>query len=493
MSERHQAARRVEKWWRARWLALALAVVLTGSVVGAQAEGATAGSGLHAHIVLADGQVLAEQQADLLLEPASVLKLVVAAVALETLGPAFRAETRVSASAAPDAEGVIGDLIIHGAGDPTWNRRFFPPTPSPATSQAATAQPGSTVDSQPIHALVASLWARGVRRISGDLVLDVSAMPPPAQPRSRPLSELALGWAAPVSALAVDENAVRVRIAPGPRVGTPASATMLTSAPGAPSLELDAYTVSADRHDHGTVSLLPVFGRNVVRVDGEYPVSEPAYDVPVAMPDPVHAVASALRARCAELGIQIDGLDRVARVSQPSEVVLASVRSPPLSTWLPPVLELSHNWYAEMLLRQVALAHTGEGRLEDGLAAVASILTERVGVDARTFSLDDGSGLSADNLITVRTVAEVLAWAWKRPWRSHLVDALARPGHGTLRGWRGLPLLAAKTGSKQHVQALAGYLRPDGEQPRIFAVVLDHRTDPVASRREEIVRLLKRF
>ncbi len=459
-----------------------------------------ASHGLRAHLLLADGQVMAAQQADLLLEPASVLKLVVAAVALETLGPDYRAETRMSTGTEPDAAGVIGDLVLHGAGDPTWNQRFFPVTAPSPTASSGTSTPsteGSPAETaavgHPIRALVASLRARGVRRIAGDLVLDVSAMPPPAQPRSRPLSEMALGWAASVSALAVNENAVRVRIAPGPRVGTPATATMLTTAPGAPSLERAAYTVGAERHDRGTVSFLPLFGRNAVRIDGEYPVSEPAYDVPVAMPDPIHAVASALRAELAQQGLLIDGRDRVVRVPQPAKIVLGSVHSPPLATWLQPILELSHNWYAEMLLRQIALAHTGEGRLEDGLAAVTSVLTEKVGVDPQSFRLDDGSGLSADNLITVRAVADLLAWAWRQPWRPRLVDALARPGRGTLRGWRDLPSLVAKTGSKQHVQALAGYLRPDSGHPLVFVVVLDHRTDPVARRRTEIASWLNRF
>lgn len=432
---------------------------------------------LAAWIVLDGARVVAEHEADRLLEPASTLKLVTAAAALDMLGPQYRAETRASAPAAPDEQGVVaGDLVIHGAGDPTWNSRFFP--------QAA---------ARPLARLAAALRARGVRRVAGDLVLDEGRFPPPAQPRSRPLAEMVLGWAAPVSALAVDENAVLLRIAPGSRVTQPVHAAVARRVFGAPELVVRAYTVGAERHGHGTVSFLPLVDRAALMIDGEYPLSEPSYELAVAMPDPARAVAASLRAALADAGIAVDGVDRTARVPRVPGVVLATLHSPPLARWLVPMLEESHNWYAEMVLRQVALARTGSGRLEDGLAVVMTWLSDTVGVPASDFALDDGSGLSAENLITARALATLLAWATGRPWHAALVQALARPGRGTLQGWPALPRMAAKTGSKHHVQGLAGYLRPASKHPRVFVILLDHRTDTPAARRAEIARLLAPF
>lgn len=51
--------------------------------------------------------------------PASTLKLITSAAALETFGPDYRFETRLYANAAPDENGTLaGDLYVRGGGDP---------------------------------------------------------------------------------------------------------------------------------------------------------------------------------------------------------------------------------------------------------------------------------------------------------------------------------------------------------------------------------------
>lgn len=65
------------------------------------------------------GATLTERGAQRRLLPASAMKLMTAAAALRLFGPDHRFITRVYATAAPDAGGVIdGDLVIVGGGDP---------------------------------------------------------------------------------------------------------------------------------------------------------------------------------------------------------------------------------------------------------------------------------------------------------------------------------------------------------------------------------------
>ena len=126
-----------------------------------------------------------------------------------------------------------------------------------------------------------------------------------------------------------------------------------------------------------------------------------------------------------------------------------------------PVLRDSSNWTAEMLVLQVALVRTGEGRYDDGIEALEAFLTEEVGFADRQFALDDVSGLSPENLLSPRAVVSLLRFAWRAPWRDAFVAALARPGTGTLVGWPPLPPMAAKTGTLKHTLALAGMLDPE--------------------------------
>jgi D-alanyl-D-alanine carboxypeptidase/D-alanyl-D-alanine-endopeptidase (penicillin-binding protein 4) len=76
--------------------------------------------------VSVDGVPIGTQHADLSVIPASNVKIVVAAVALEELGPDFRYRTVVSADADP-VDGVIdGDLHLVGGGDPLLSSDWYP-------------------------------------------------------------------------------------------------------------------------------------------------------------------------------------------------------------------------------------------------------------------------------------------------------------------------------------------------------------------------------
>ena len=68
----------------------------------------------------ATGEVVAEWNANKSFTPASTMKIVTTATALELLGPDFRFETQVQAAGEVDSAGVLhGNLYIRGGGDPT--------------------------------------------------------------------------------------------------------------------------------------------------------------------------------------------------------------------------------------------------------------------------------------------------------------------------------------------------------------------------------------
>lgn len=421
-------------------------------------------------------RVAASENAERLFTPASVTKLVVAAAAMHHLGPEHRITTRVLADGRLSGGILAGDLVVAAAADPTWSKRFFAGDPR-----------------APLRDLAGQLRRRGLTRVTGDLVIDVHRFPGRTHALSRPLSELAFGFAAPTSALAVDENAMAVEIAPGRRVGDPGSARIAGNAGGL-RIEGTLRTVSRQRHGRGTVDFQPLWGRPVILVRGEYPVSEPPYRIDVAVPDGDRFAGEAL---LAALGreVEVAGEVRVSHSTTSTGPVLASFESPPLAALLEPILTDSSNWIAEMLLRLIAAEVLGEGRDDEGLELERRFLEDEVGLAPESFQLDDASGLSPYNLLTPEAVVELLRWVWRQPWRRHFVDALARPGTGTLEAWRGLPpTLAAKTGMIRDTVALAGYVeRPAGGEPLAFACFLNHRPGDRGALRAEIVGLLRRF
>jgi len=147
----------------------------------------------------------------------------------------------------------------------------------------------------------------------------------------------------------------------------------------------------------------------------------------------------------------------------------------------------SHNFYAEMLLRLLAAEVRGTGRDDEALVLVSDFLTEDVGVDAGSFSLDDGSGLSPYNLLSPAAVVTLLRWIDRQGWRDAYLAALARPGAGTLRAWGSLPAgLRAKTGSIRGSLGIAGFLKDRDAGLVFFAAFLGHRREEAPLLRGEL-------
>lgn len=455
--------------------ALALLALVPAALGPAAPAAAAPPMGLRGVLVVRGGQVLAEENADRYFTPASVGKLFVAAAALEKLGADFRVETKVSQLGELKLGELAGDLVVRGAGDPTWNGRFY-----------------GGHGRAPLDELARQIAAAGIHRVKGRLRVDASRFPGRSAPATRAIAELPLGYGASTSGLAVDENTVKVQIAPGQEKRAAASARFLGESYGL-ELRSEMTTAGPERDGKGTVEIQPVWLGREIALRGEYPQSEPPYQLDLTVPDGDLHAGLALRAALLRAGIRVENPVEVSREPLPPGKVVASFRSAPLGEILPLLLTESQNWYAEMLLRQLA-AQFGEGRSDDGLRLVREMLEREVGIDKGAVALDDASGLSPFNLATPRAVARLLEWSLSRPWKETFLGALATPGKGTLAAWPALPAsLAAKTGTVQNALGLAGYLAPRGARPTIFVVFWGQTPENRGDLRRDIAKIVNRY
>jgi D-alanyl-D-alanine carboxypeptidase/D-alanyl-D-alanine-endopeptidase (penicillin-binding protein 4) len=116
-------------------------------------------------VVAVDGIEVGARSDTLPLIPASVQKMVVAAVALERLGEDFTYTTSVAAAAEPVAGVVDGDLYLVGGGDPLLSSDWYPESNMelfPVTSPTS------------LDALADSVVAAGVSSVGGAVVGDGS-------------------------------------------------------------------------------------------------------------------------------------------------------------------------------------------------------------------------------------------------------------------------------------------------------------------------------
>ncbi|MBI5837603.1 MAG: D-alanyl-D-alanine carboxypeptidase [Candidatus Eisenbacteria bacterium] len=181
------------------------------------------------------------------------------------------------------------------------------------------------------------------------------------------------------------------------------------------------------------------------------------------------------------------------------------LRWPPLRNVYHPMLARSQNLRAEMLLRDLGEARRRSASARSGLDVVGNALAAiGLGVPADV-RLVDGSGLSRLNLATADALARVLTDAWTRARDGEqgmqaLLDGLARPGQrGTLirrftaDPWSALPAgwLRAKTGSMDGVDALAAIVQPDSERAYVVISLRNRFPETHSDAREWEERLIR--
>ena len=431
------------------------------------------------HAVDDRGRVLFSRNADRWFVPASNTKLVVSAAATVLLPADYRARTSLYVFGTLQ-EGVLeGDLVLYGRGDPAFSTRCYglDTLAAGACDSAATR----------IAALADSVLARGVRRITGRVVGDGSYFEPTLVHPQWSVFDALWWYAAPVSGLAYNDNSIDFRITPGASLDTPPE---ITGAPDAGlwTLENRARTGPAD----GGSSVVNGFFRHPGTWDwwaeGTAALGRRPWTESVAVPDPnlfaARALAAALRAR----GVAVEGgaasttdslAFRAGRCCSP----LVESRGRPLPDLIFPILNSSQNLFAEMLLKVLGREVGGGGSWDAGLAVEHRFLVDSAGLDSTAFSLDDGSGLSASNLLTPAGFTTLLRFMARHPKAGPFLAALPRSGvRGSLRRrFVGTPLegrVVAKTGSIARVHTLAGYIeRPD--RGRItFAVMVNGHAIP---------------
>jgi D-alanyl-D-alanine carboxypeptidase/D-alanyl-D-alanine-endopeptidase (penicillin-binding protein 4) len=421
----------------------------------------------HAHwgaavVSLRTGETLYRKNADRVFLPASNQKLLIAAAALETLGPAYRFRTTISASGQL-RDGVLrGDLMVRGSGDPTFSARFGE---NPRSAMLAWAD---------------SLRARGISRVEGGIVGVDSAFVGPPLGSGWAWDDLEYGFAAEYGALQFNDGAVTLRIVPS---RTPGAPPIVVLDPPTQYVRIRNLAVTGSAGTTASISISRDPAGPGVTVEGSIPVDTAMVVTSLAVRDPTAYFLAVLREAVREAGVTVEGQalpaeewpdDRVGVV----EARLFTHESPPLSEILVGMMKPSQNQIAETLLLTVGREIGEEGSASAGVAVMDSLL--RVwNLPATELRMADASGVSRYNLASPALFVGLLAHmdrsANREVWRATLPLAGV---DGTLENrMREPPLrenVIAKTGTLSGVRALSGYLTTAGGEPIAFSFLVDH-------------------
>ncbi|SFM57754.1 D-alanyl-D-alanine carboxypeptidase / D-alanyl-D-alanine-endopeptidase (penicillin-binding protein 4) [Ectothiorhodospira mobilis] len=385
--------------------------------------------------------------------PASTLKLVTTLAALEVLGPAYRWETAVYAPD-PVEDGVLqGDLYLRGGGDPF-------------------------LVSEEVWKLAGALYRSGVRRIRGDLVLDLSRFRLPPEDPGAFDGQPFRAYNQPPHPLLMNFNAVRFELHPQPQAG------IVRVAVDPPLAHLQVEN-RLHLDDHGSCTgparqvryHVPEPSR--VRLEGGVPTHCGPSTLLRTASGPERYAHDLFRTLWAQWGGVLDGGWRLGRVPDPEAEPLLVHHSPPLGELVRLINKYSNNVMTRQLNLTLGLeVHGSPATPEKGHRVLQDFLRGR-GIGLGGFVLDNAAGLSRENRLTARQLAGVLQAGWESPYRPEYIASLALAGmDGTLRRrFQDTPLagrMHLKTGSLRGVSAVAGYVRTAGGGDRLVVLLIRH-------------------
>jgi D-alanyl-D-alanine carboxypeptidase/D-alanyl-D-alanine-endopeptidase (penicillin-binding protein 4) len=416
-----------------------------------------------------------------MLTPASNQKLITGAVAAERLGWDYRYTTKIYSTGTLTGGDLDGDLVIVSNGDPTINTRH------PDRWGA-------------FDAWAKQLYAKGLRRVTGQLIGDDSAFAEPGFGVGWAWDDLVLGYGTPVSALQYNENEVELMIGPGLEAG--GRAIISLSPPGS-GIILDHAVTTAAQGQPSRVSLERIPGSNILRVSGQVAIGASPIIESAAVPNPTIMYVNALREALARNGVFVGGNpvdidDARVKPDYNKATLLLEDQSPTLDVVIDVCQKWSSNLYSETLLR--SLAPAGEATAEAGLEIVNETLL-KWGVKPELYVARDGSGLSRNDYIAPDALIGLLTHMWNDSrHREKFQSTLPQSATSGLLANRMKDTPAAgrvwaKTGSMSNVRSLSGYAMTLDGEPLVFSFVANgysassSRID--AAMDEALVRLVK--
>lgn len=401
---------------------------------------------------LETGEVLAESGGDLLINPASNAKMVTSAAVLDVLKPEYRFKTEYYVQGTIKDGTLFGNLVVKGYGDPT-------------------------IVSERLAKVANELYLFGLEKITGNVIVDDSFFDANEEARGWELEEAPdRAYAAPVSALTVNHNAVAIYLRPASTIGQPAvvkvdppservtvSGTIMTEALGA-----NIHVVSQKDVDEEAAPGVPARG-TLLTIEGSMGVREPPARIYRRVYDPSRHFGSTLTYFLQQRGTKMRHSVVKGPVPAGARLILVD-KSNALKEVVEDLNHYSNNIIAETLIKTMGAEVMGApGTFDNGLAVARDYLEKKAGFAPGSYVFNNGSGLNDVNRVTARQLTQLVrAVARDYEIATEWFTSLAVAGtqgtiHHRMRDTPAVRRLRAKTGTLRGVSALSGTIvRPDG-------------------------------
>lgn len=392
------------------------------------------------------GKMITSLNADTPLNPASCTKIVTTAAVLNGLGPGYQFETKFYSDTPIGKDGSIHNLYIKGNGDPSFV-------------------------TEELYRTVYDLTSRGIKSVTGDIIIDDTYFDGPWYPRKNGNDGRA--YTALTSAVALNFNSVKLIVAPGTKVGRPAQ---VTTEPATPYINIVNKVRTGGRFRIYIKRGPQTPDSETFIVSGSVPPRAAPQDFYRSLHDPLKYAGNCIKYVLEEYKVPVLGKIRNGTPPENGHLIFTA-KSKPLSEIVRDMNKFSNNFIAEQITKHLGAVKKGEpGSTTKGVQEFHKYLNS-INFSSQSFFLENGSGLSTNNQVTARQLVKILVHLYNhRKLRSPFIESLSIMGvDGTMKSWRFEPhlkgMLRAKTGSLANVSALAGYVPTRNGKLAAFAIL----------------------
>ena len=413
---------------------------------------------------LSDSKVIFNQNEHKLFVPASNMKLFTSAASLVRLGKQFRYQTIIGTDSALSDSILAGNLIIRGVGDPSISGKFYDGDILACFNNWAD-----------------SLKNRGIIKITGNLIGDNSYFESDILAEGWNWDDEPFWYSAQPSALSFNDNCVDFKVNAGNKPGVPVSVVQAPSI-GYLGVENKATTSSAD--SLAQLNITRARAQNIVQISGTLPFKSETVNESITVENPAEYFLKTFKQVLQNKGIKVQGKTEIHSVNTAILDTLFIHYSPELAELVKELNKISHNFYAEQLLKTLGARYGEEGSFKKGSEIVSKWLYSQ-GVAPSEFIMVDGSGLSRMNMLTPLSTATLLRRMYNSKDFSVFYESLPIAGvDGTLknmmRNSAAQGNVHAKSGTMRHIRNLAGYVRDKNNNPYLFVIMVNNHSVPVA-------------
>lgn len=432
-----------------------------------------------------EGRTVYSYDTDRLQSPASVLKTVATATALEILGEDYRYPTTLEYDGILENGTLEGNLYIKGSGDPSLGSSHFAPGQNKFLST-----------------WIAALQKAGIKHITGSVISDESIFDTEGVSIKWLREDMGNYYAPGSYGISIFDNMYKLSLQTGAAGTRP---VLKGTEPDIPFIRFKNYLKAAPvSSDSAYIIGAPL--DDVRYLYGVLPANREAYVLKGDIPDPALYLACYLTDQLQQKGIRVDGSPSCYRIEVEENRWKKGERKEIVTTYSPTLREIasvcnhvSHNLYADALVKTVGLQY--KPRRNEMISSfgrgvqVVKEYWEKKGLDVFPLRMNDGSGLAPADKVSAGFMGELLVYmATESAVSDAFIASLPQAGiEGSVRNFlKGSKLQGKarlKSGGITGVRSYAGYITKDGKTYAV-AVFSNNYSCPMSRMTRALEKLL---